>query len=152
VGPKTWPIHRDIGDAYWKQASPLIERKQTRVETNVSHFVETEETQVHGMRLWCWFHSNGLCFHARYQSSPWAQRKAISRDRWLVVVTIIVWCPLRILYVLIHARNRCVSVHQDSVDPGAQQASPILSYYNRLCFGAHYESSPWDLRNNHSTW
>jgi hypothetical protein len=44
VGPRTWPVHRDIGDAGWKQASPLIERKQTRVEIDASHFVETAET------------------------------------------------------------------------------------------------------------
>jgi hypothetical protein len=44
VGPGTWPVHRDIGDAGWKQASPLIERKQTRVEIDASHFVETAET------------------------------------------------------------------------------------------------------------
>jgi hypothetical protein len=53
VGPRTWPVHRDIGDAGWKQVSPLIERKQTRVEIDSSHFVETVQTQVHGTRLWC---------------------------------------------------------------------------------------------------
>jgi hypothetical protein len=30
---------------------------------------------------------NGLCFRARYQSFLWARETAISRDRWLVVVT-----------------------------------------------------------------
>jgi hypothetical protein len=74
MGSKTWPVHRDIGDAGWKHVSPLIERKQTHVETDVSHFVETVETQVHGTRLWCQFHSNGLYFHACYKSSLWAQR------------------------------------------------------------------------------
>jgi hypothetical protein len=29
----------------------LIEKKQTRVEIDVSHFVETDETHVHGTRL-----------------------------------------------------------------------------------------------------
>jgi hypothetical protein len=51
VGPRNWPVHRDIGDAGLKQASPLIERKQTRVEIDASHFVEKEETQVHGTHL-----------------------------------------------------------------------------------------------------
>jgi hypothetical protein len=44
VGPRTWPVHRDIGDTGWNHVSPLIEIKQTHVETDVSHFVETEET------------------------------------------------------------------------------------------------------------
>jgi hypothetical protein len=44
VGPRTWPVHRDIGGAGWKQASPLIERKQTCVEIDASHFVKTVET------------------------------------------------------------------------------------------------------------
>jgi hypothetical protein len=77
---------------------------------------------------------------------------AMSRDQWLVVVTVVVWCLLRILYVLRRAWNRCGSVRQDSGDAGAQQASPILRYCNRLCFGAHYESSLWAQRNNHFTW
>jgi hypothetical protein len=68
---------------------------------------------------------------------------AISCDRWLVVVTVVVWSPLQILYVPRRVWNRRVSIHQDSGDAGAQQASPILSYYNGLCFGAHYESSLW---------
>jgi hypothetical protein len=29
--------------------SPLIEKKQTRIETDASHFVETVGTLVHGM-------------------------------------------------------------------------------------------------------
>jgi hypothetical protein len=53
VGPRTWLIHRDIRDTCWKQASPLIERKRMRIETDVSHFIETEETQVHRTHLWC---------------------------------------------------------------------------------------------------
>jgi hypothetical protein len=79
---------------------------------------------------------------------------AISRDRWLVVVTVVVWCPLRILYVLrrVRAWNRRVSVRQDSGDVCAHQASQILSYCNGLCFGARYESSLWAQRNNHFTW
>jgi hypothetical protein len=84
---------------------------------------------------------------------PCGPRKtAISRDRWLVVVTVVVWCPLQILYVLRRTWNRRVSIHQDSGDAGAQQASPILSNYNGLCFGARYESSLWAQRNNHFTW
>jgi hypothetical protein len=77
---------------------------------------------------------------------------AISRDRWLVVVTVVVWCPLRILYVLRCVWNRRVSVRQDSADTGAHQASLILSYCNGLCFGARYESSLWAQRNSHFTW
>jgi hypothetical protein len=77
---------------------------------------------------------------------------AISHDRWLVVVTVIVWCPLWILYVLRRAWNRCVSVRQDRGDAGAQQASPILSYCNGSCFCARYQSSLWAQRNNHFTW
>jgi hypothetical protein len=84
---------------------------------------------------------------------PYGPRETtISRDRWLVVVTVVVWYPLRILYVLRRTWNRCVSVHQDSGDASAQQASPILSYCNRLCFSAHYESSLWTQRNSHFTW
>jgi hypothetical protein len=77
---------------------------------------------------------------------------AISRDRWLVVVTIVVWCPLQILYVLRRAWNRHVSVRQDSGDAGARQASLILSFCNGLCFGAHCESSPLAQKNSHFTW
>jgi hypothetical protein len=77
---------------------------------------------------------------------------AISCDRWLVVVIVIVWCPLRILYAFRRARNRRVSVRQDSGDAGAQQASPIWSYCNRICFGARYESYMWAQRNSHFTW
>jgi hypothetical protein len=81
-----------------------------------------------------------------------AREIVISRDRSLVVVTVVVWCPLRILYVLRHAWNRCVSVRQDSGDAGAHQASLILSHCNGLCFGARYESSLWAQRNSHFTW
>jgi hypothetical protein len=77
---------------------------------------------------------------------------AISRDRWLVVVTFVVWCPLPILYVLTRAWNRRVSVRRDSGDAGAQNVSPILSYSNGLCFGARYQSSLWAQRNSHFTW
>jgi hypothetical protein len=65
----------------------------------------------------------------------------ISRDQWLVVVTVVVWCPLRILVVLRRAWNRRVSFRQDSGDAGAHQASLILSFCNGFCFGARYESS-----------
>jgi hypothetical protein len=77
---------------------------------------------------------------------------AISRDRWLVVVTVVVSCPLRILYVLRRAWNRRVSVHQDNGDAGAHQVSLILSFCNGLCFGSHYESSLWAQKNSHFTW
>jgi hypothetical protein len=80
------------------------------------------------------------------------EETAISRDLWLVVVTIVVWCPLRILYAQRRTWNRHVSVRQDSGDAGAQQASPILSYCNRFCFGARYESSLWAQRNSHIMW
>jgi hypothetical protein len=84
---------------------------------------------------------------------PYGPRETvISRDRWLVVVTIVVWCPLWILYVMRQAWNRRVSVCQDSGDTGAQQASLILRYCNGLCFVARYQSSLWALRNNHFTW
>jgi hypothetical protein len=88
-------VHRDIGDAGWKQASPLIERKQTRVEIDASHFVETVETPVHKM---CY--SNGLCFMPVTKVPCGPREAAISRDRWLVVLTVIVWCSLQILVVL----------------------------------------------------
>jgi hypothetical protein len=77
---------------------------------------------------------------------------SISCDQWLVEVIVVVWCPLRILYVPRHAWNRRVSVCEDSGDAGAQQASPILSCCNELCFGAHYKSSLWAQRNSHFTW
>jgi hypothetical protein len=51
VGPRTWPVHRDIGDAGRKKVSPLIKRKKMHVEIDVSHFVETVEMQVHETRL-----------------------------------------------------------------------------------------------------
>jgi hypothetical protein len=76
----------------------------------------------------------------------------ISHDRWLVVVTVVVWCLLRILYLLRRAWNRRILVRQDSGDAGAQLASPILSYCNGLCFGACYQSSLWAQRNSHFTW
>jgi hypothetical protein len=68
------------------------------------------------------------------------------------VVTVVVGCPLRILYVLRHVWNRRISVRQDSGDACAQQASPMLSYCNGLCFGTRYESSLWAQRNSHFTW
>jgi hypothetical protein len=84
---------------------------------------------------------------------PYGPRETtISHDRWLVVVTVVVWCPLRILYVLRHTWNRHVSVRQDSGDARAHQASLILSYCNELSFGSHYESSLWAQRNSHFTW
>jgi hypothetical protein len=76
----------------------------------------------------------------------------ISRDQWLVVVTVVVWCPLRILVVLRRAWNRHVSFRQDSGDVGAHLASLILSLCNRLFFGARYESSLWAQKNDHFTW
>jgi hypothetical protein len=132
--------------------SPLIERKQTCVETEASHFIETVETPVHRMRLWCQFNSNGLCFMPITKVSCGPRKIAISRDRWLVVVTVVVWCPLRILVVLRRAWNRRVSFRQDSGDAGAHQASLILSFCHGLCFGAHYESSLWAQKNNHFMW
>jgi hypothetical protein len=77
---------------------------------------------------------------------------AISRDQWLVVVTVVVWCPLGILVVLRRAWNRRFSFRQDSGDAGAHQASLILSLCNGLFFGARYESSLWAQKNNHFTW
>jgi hypothetical protein len=76
----------------------------------------------------------------------------ISRDRWLVVVTVVVWCPLRIPVVLRRAWDRRVSFRQDSGDAGAHRASLILSLCNGLCFGARYESFPWAQKNSHFTW
>jgi hypothetical protein len=77
---------------------------------------------------------------------------AISHDRWLVVVTIVVWCLLRILDVLRCAWNRLVSFLVHRGDAGTQHASTMLSYCNRLCFGARYQSSLWAQRNSHFTW
>jgi hypothetical protein len=76
----------------------------------------------------------------------------ISRDRWLVVVTVIVWCQLRILVVLRHAWNRRVLFHQDSGDAGPHQVSLILSFCNGLCFSACYEICLWAQKNSHFTW
>jgi hypothetical protein len=152
MGPRTWLVHRDIGDAGWKHASPLIERKQTCVETDASHFVESEEMQVHGTHLWCWFYSNGLFFMPITKAPCGPREIAISRDQWLVVVTVVVWCPLWFLDVPRCTWNRHASFRQDRGDAGTQKASPILSYCNGLCFRACYQSSLWAQRNNHFTW
>jgi hypothetical protein len=77
---------------------------------------------------------------------------AISRDWWLVVITVVIWCPLRILVKLRRAWNRHISFCQDSGDAGAHQASLILSLCNGLCFGACYKRSLWAQRNSHFTW
>jgi hypothetical protein len=82
-------------------------------------------------------HSNRLYFMPVTKVPCGPRETTISRDRWLVVVTVVVWCLLRILYVLKRAWNRRVSVRQDSGDAGAHLASLILSYCNGLCFGAH---------------
>jgi hypothetical protein len=97
-------------------------------------------------------HSNGLCFMPVTKVPCGPRETVISRDRWLVVVMVVVWCLLRILYVLRRVWNRRISVRQDSGDTGAHQASLILSFCNGLCFGAYYESSLWTQRNSHFTW
>jgi hypothetical protein len=94
----------------------------------------------------------GLCFMPVTKVPCGLREIAISRDRWLVVVTVVVWCTLQILYVLRCAWNRHVSVHQDSGDASAHQAFLILSFCNGLCFGARYESSLWAQKNSHFTW
>jgi hypothetical protein len=71
---------------------------------------------------------------------------------WLVVVTVIVWCPLWILVVLRCAWNRRVSFHWDIGDVGTQHASLMWSYCNGLGFSARYQSSLWAQRNSHITW
>jgi hypothetical protein len=48
MGPRTWPVHQDI-----EMQVESTRLKQTHVETDASHFVKTEEMQVHGTRLWC---------------------------------------------------------------------------------------------------
>jgi hypothetical protein len=65
---------------------------------------------------------------------PYGPREtAITRDWWLVVVTIVIWCPLWILDVLRRAWNRRFSFRLDRWDADTQQASPMLSYSNKLC-------------------
>jgi hypothetical protein len=44
------------------------------------------------------------------------EKQSFSRERWLVVVTVVVWCPLRILLVLRRAWNRRVSFRWDIRD------------------------------------
>jgi hypothetical protein len=130
VGPRTWPVHWDIGDTCWKQASPLTEKQLRLISSRQRRRRFTERVSDVNFTV------TGSVFMP-ITNVPCAPRKTvISRDRWLVVVTVVVWSPLRILYVLRRAWNRRVSVRQDSGDAGAQQASPILSYCNRLCFGA----------------
>jgi hypothetical protein len=97
-------------------------------------------------------HSNGLYFMLVTKVPCGPRETTISRERWLVVVTVVVWCPLWILYVLRRAWNRRVSVRQDSGDAGSHQASLILNFCNGLCFGARYESSLWAQKNRHFTW
>jgi hypothetical protein len=143
VGPRTWPLHRDIGDAGWKQVSPLIERKQTCVESRRRFTEHVSDVN---------FTVTGSVFMPVTKVPCRPRETAISRDRWRVVVTVVVWCPLQILYVPRCAWNRRVSVRQDSGDAGAQYASPILSNCNGLCFGARYESSLWAQRNSHFMW
>jgi hypothetical protein len=64
----------------------------------------------------------------------------------------VVWCPLRILDVLRRAWNRHISFRLDRGDVGTQPVSLMLSYYNGLYFGAHYQSSLWAQRNDHFKW
>jgi hypothetical protein len=152
VGPWTWTVHRDIWDAGWKLASPLIERKKTCVGTDVSQFIETDETRIHDTRSDVDFTVTGSVL-IPITKVPYGPREtSISREQWLVVVTVVVWYPLRILYVLGRVWTRRVSFREGRGDTGTQKASPILSYSNGLCFGAHYKSSLWAQRNNHFTW
>jgi hypothetical protein len=57
---------------------------------------------------------------------------AISHDRWLVVVTVFVWCPLRILDVLTRTWNRRISFRLDRGDAGTQQVSPYWATVTAL--------------------
>jgi hypothetical protein len=121
-------------------------------EIDASQFAKIVETQVHSRRLRYWATVTGFAL-VPVTKVPYGPREtAISRDRWLVVVTVIVWCLLRILNVLRRVWNRRLLVRHVSGDTGSQQANPILSYCNWLCFGARYESSLWAKRNNHFTW
>jgi hypothetical protein len=55
-----------------------------------SHFVKIVETQVHIRRLWYWAYVMGFAL-VHVTKVPCGPRKtAISRDRWLVLVTVVV--------------------------------------------------------------
>jgi hypothetical protein len=92
-------------------------------EIDAPQFVKIVETQVRSRRLRYWATITGFAL-VPITKVPCAPRETtISCDRWLVVVTVFVWCPLRIC---------------------------VIS--NRLCFGARYESSLWPQRNSNFTW
>jgi hypothetical protein len=59
LGPPSW-----LGKFCWTSSTPL----------HAPIMVVCMGVMSSSMRLWYWFHSNGLCFGARYQSSLWAQR------------------------------------------------------------------------------
>jgi hypothetical protein len=130
VGPSTWLIRRDRGDAGWQHSSPLVERQHTRVKIDVSHIVETEEMQIHSTRLRCWVPVTGYVL-VPVTKVPYGPREtANSRDWWLIVVTVIVWCLLRILHVLRRTWNRRVSLNRDRGDACLQHDSPMLTWCN----------------------
>jgi hypothetical protein len=99
VDPSTWLIRRDRGDAGWQHSSPLVERQHKRVKIDVSHIIETEETHVYNTTLQCWLDATGnvLMLVTKVLCGP--RETVISHDRWLVVVTVINWCPLRICVI-----------------------------------------------------
>jgi hypothetical protein len=72
------------------------------------------------------------CLLPKFPCGP--RETAISRDRLLVVVTVVVWCPLRILDVMRRAWNRRVSFRHDRGDTGTLKAPPILSYVTGCVF------------------
>jgi hypothetical protein len=61
--------------------SPLIERKQTHVETDASHFVETEKMYIHGQVSDVNFTVTGFVFMPVTKVPCGPRETTISRDR-----------------------------------------------------------------------
>jgi hypothetical protein len=92
-GPEKEPFHV-TGDLLWYQ-SLFDARYESYMywdtcEIDASQFINIVETQVHIMRLWYWAIVTSFALEP-ISKVPYGPREtAISRDRWLVVVTIIV--------------------------------------------------------------
>jgi hypothetical protein len=61
--------------------------------------VRIVETQVHIRHLWYWATVTGFVLVPVTKVPCGPRETTISRDRWLVVVTVVVWCPLRICLI-----------------------------------------------------
>jgi uncharacterized membrane protein len=62
-------------------------------------FGETEETQVYNTTLRCWFDVMSCVLVPVTKVSYGPRETTISRDQWLVAVTVVVWCPLWICVI-----------------------------------------------------